>query len=266
LPFQFYLPADLLDQLIFADNWENLCSLSKKRNINFTISSIGELKNIQGGAHIANNPILTLNSNTDPIEQFSKNHRQNIKKERNKAHIYKIKICFSESFDDLNQFYDILATQYVKNHKMIFQPFSIFSKLWTLGLGKLIVAKHQGEVLAGIFCLLESDGLHYNWGARKSFLNLHLGTLLLDNAIFYAYSKGLKFFNFGSTPLSDIELFNFKMKWGCKNLKVYKYSSINKISLIDLNSSFRSFRNIYSKIHPKVAQQIMPTVVPFLVR
>lgn len=265
LPFNFFPTANLIDEKITEKDWENLGCNQISKNINFTISCIGKLNNIEKGVYIANNPILKLKKTTKPHDLFSKNHIQNIKKEINKAKKFNIIISFSENRNDLNKFYDVMAYQYVRNHKMIFQPKELFKRLLAAGMAKLLVAKQDDEVLGGLFCLLEQDVFHYNWSARKPFFNLNLGTLLLNHAISYAFSEGFSYFDFGSTPLSDKYLFNFKMKWGCDNYKVYKYFSKKQVPQKDLNKSFYVLRQIYSKIPINVAKQIMPIAVPFLV-
>lgn len=264
LPFNFFPTANLLDEKITEKDWEWLGCNQNLPNINFTISCIGKLNKFGQGVYIANNPILKLKT-TKPIDSFSKNHIQNITKEINKAKKFNINICFSENQNDLNKFYDVMANQYVKNHKMIFQPKELFKRLLAAGMAKLLVAKHDNEVLGGLFCLIEQDVFHYNWSARKPFFNLNLGTLLLNHAISYAFSEGFSYFDFGSTPLSDNNLFKFKMKWGCDNYKVYKYFSKKHLPQKDLNKSFYVLRQIYSKIPVNVAKQIMPIAVPFLV-
>ena len=265
MPFNFFPTANLLNEKITEKEWGGLCCNQNTRNINFTISCIGKLNNIGKEVYIANNPILKLKKTTKPSDLFSKNHTQNITKEINKAKKFNIKIFFSKNQDDLNKFYHVMAYQYVKNHKMIFQPKKLFEKLLAAGMAKLLVAKHDNEVLGGLFCLLEQDVFHYNWSARKRFFNLNLGTLLLNHAISYAFSEGFSYFDFGSTPLSDNNLFNFKMKWGCDNYKVYKYFSRNQLPQKDLNKSFYVLRQIYSIIPINSAKQIMPIAIPFLV-
>jgi lipid II:glycine glycyltransferase (peptidoglycan interpeptide bridge formation enzyme) len=116
-----------------------------------------------------------------------------------------------------------------------------------------------------MFCLSDGEVFHYNWGVRKQFKNLNIGTLLIDYAVTYANSYGYKYFDFGSTPLSDDHLYQFKMKWGCENYRVYKYFTKNEILQVDMNNSFLMARNLYSKIPPKLAQQMMPFIVPLLV-
>ena len=264
LPFGFYQTSAGIQKFVDENNWTDICKYSKLADLNISLASVGELP-FGNGTHFANNPILGLNEVVDPFDRYTRNHRQNIRTERNKSSRLDVRISFSESKSDLLQFYDVMAKQYVKDHMMVFQPFDLFSSFSLSGLGKLLVAKHGDEVLGGMFCLFDGEVFHYSWGVRKKFQNLNIGTLLIDYAVNYAHSNGFKYFDFGSTPLSDDDLYQFKMKWGCMNYCVYKYFTNNKVPQVDLNNSFSIARRLYSKISPKLAQRLMPFIVPWLV-
>jgi GNAT superfamily N-acetyltransferase len=264
LPLGFYQTADYIKQLASEDDWAEICEYSKRMRVNISLASIGELP-FGNGIHIANNPILELREGREPFERYSKNHQQNIRKERNKADGYGVAVSFTVSNDDLFQFYNVMSNQYVKDHMMVFQPFNLFSGLMSSGMGRLLVVKHGDEVLGGMFCIIDGDVFHYNWGVRKRFRNLNIGTLLIDYAVTHAYQGGYRYFDFGSTPLSDNHLYQFKMKWGGDNHRVYKHFTKAELPQTDLNTSFMSARNVYSKIPPKIAQRMMPFVVPWLV-
>lgn len=264
LPFGFYQTANYIRQAITAHDWIDICKYSEATGVNVSVASVGELQ-FGNGVYFANNPILNLTENDQPFDRYSKNHRQNIRNERNKSAGYDVLVSFSEAKEDLVQFYDVMANQYVKDHKMVFQPFDLFSRLLVSGIGKLLIAKQGNKVLGGMFCIADGEVLHYNWGVRRQFHNLNIGTLLIDYAITHAYSAGYKLFDFGSTPLSDTHLYQFKMKWGCENFRVYKHFTKNNLPQTDLNNSFLTVRSAYSKIPPILAQRMMPFVVPWLV-
>lgn len=263
LPFGFYQTCNCIQQLVDLEYWTDLCQYSSQKSLNISLTSIGKIPFLNG-IHIANNPILDFENTGEPYSQYSKNHRQNIRKERNKASAYDVAVSFTDSRDDLLQFYDVMAYQYLNDHMMVFQPYELFSRLFFSGLGRLLLAKHGDTVIGGIFCIVDGDVYHYNWGVRKQFRNLNIGTLLIDSAVMHAYRGGFRYFDFGSTPLSDDHLYMFKMKWGCENHCVYKYFTKEELTQVDLNSSFIAVRNVYSKIPPKIAQWMMPYVVPWL--
>lgn len=265
LPFGFYQTSECFSSLGVESMWATIRDFSCESKINISLNSIGEIY-IDSGSHIANNPILDLSLINENLTCFSKNHRQNIRKERNKALRNEIVINSSIDVEELRGFYDVLAKQYVEDHRMVFQPFSLYSQLLLRGFARLIVAKKNGSVVGGMFCLQDGDVLHYNWGARTACANVNIGTLLIDYAVRSAAADGYKYFDFGSTPLTDDDLFNYKMKWGCENHKVYKYCSLRTIKEIDLNESYGPLRSLYSKTPVSIAKAAMPLVVPLLVR
>ena len=265
LPFGFYQTSESYTGLGIERLWSLIKDFSVDSGINISLSSVGELF-IDNGSCTANNPILDLGLVNEDLSHCSKNHRQNIRKERNKAFRNEIIITTSIALEDLREFYEVLARQYVKDHKMVFQPFPLYVQLLSQGFAKLIVAKRGGKVLGGMLCMLDGDVFHYNWGARMACANVNLGTLLIDYAVRFAEAEGYRHFDFGSTPLTDDDLFNFKMKWGCENHKVYKYCSLRTIKEIDLNESYSPLRSLYSKTPVSIAKVAMPFVVPLLVR
>lgn len=265
LPFGFYQTSEYLMELGIEKNWNEIQKFSIDEKINVSMTAVGNLR-LDKGLRIANNPILDLKNVDDELSHCSQNHRQNIRKERNKAARNEIVVSIDYSIEGLRAFYDLLARQYVKDHKMVFQPFSLYFHLMLSGWGVLFLAKADERIIGGMFCLQDGEVFHYNWGAREYYLNINIGTLLIDYAVTYAATKGFRYFDFGSTPLTDDNLYSYKMKWGSENFIVYKYYTLNERLEIDLNESFGGMRALYSHMPIPLAKVIMPYIVPLLVR
>jgi hypothetical protein len=265
LPFGFRQTADWFKARWRDDPWPRLSAFAAAHGADATLTTVGRL-DIERGFHAADNPVLWLPDGADPRTAYSPNLRANLRKEWNKARRHGIEIARSVDPRDLRAFHRVLATQYVREHRMVFQPLSLFAKLMEpRGHGVLFVAKHQGAVVGGIFLIADGPVLHYNWGARASVGNVSIGTLLVDHAIEHARAAGHAVFDFGGTPLSDTELKHFKMRWGCVDLPVYTYHTSPAARRIDLGSSYAWPRKEYSKIPVGIAQALMPVVVPWLV-
>jgi len=265
LPFGFYQTADYFRSAWKSDEWQRVNVYAREHAKNVTLTTLGEL-DLETGVHCANNPVLTLADSNDPAEKYSTNLRTNLKKEWNKCRRHDIEIVTTRDPAHLNQFYDVLAEQYVREHKMVFQPRSLFVAFMREGgPGSLIVAKQGERVVGGLFLLRDGSVLHYNWGARARVGNVSIGTLLIDFAVRHAKSSGYATFNFGATPLSDSSLLDFKMRWGCDNLPVFQYYTSHRPAQIDLNTSFTSARKLYSKLPIRFAAMLMPVVVPWLI-
>jgi len=264
LPFNFYYSPNYNDkeQKVFSE----INLYSKLNNVNIVLKSL-YVYSYQKRIKAANDPILLLKSNYALIyNKYSKNLKSNIKRNRNKAERNNVNLFISNDRKDLINFYrNVLSKEYIDKHKMVFQPLSLFIELFDANLAILIVAKKEEKCLGGIILIKDQVFLHYNWGASLFFNNIAIGTLLIDKAIQYATGSGFNYFDFGSTPLTDENLYNFKMRWGCRNYPVYYYYTLSKPRVIDLNSSCLWARNIYSKLPKKFIRLMMAKVIPWLV-
>ncbi|KGF67320.1 hypothetical protein LL06_23215 [Hoeflea sp. BAL378] len=264
LPMGFYETAEQLRDRWSAGQWEALRSISQESGVNFSISVLGDA-GLGGGIHIAHNPVLSLRGCTQHKEKYKRHHVKNLNTEYNKAERNRIEMMFAETEDDLRGFYQVLARQYVREHKMLFQPFDLYRRLFSQDFGQLLVAKQDSRIVGGMFLLRDGNVLHYNWGARAQVDNVSIGTILVDAAIKHAFSAGYDYFDFGSTPLSDDALLRFKLKWGAVDMPVYKYSTLKNPSIVDLNSSYMWPRKAFSFLPVPVAKMLMPVVVPWVV-
>lgn len=266
LPFGFYRTAEGIRARWQAAQWDQVRRYSLARGCNVTMTTVGDAA-IAQGVHCANNPVLTLSGGGDPSEAYTRNLRLNLKKERNKCQRHGIRLEFSDGADELSAFYRVLATQYVREHRMVFQPFALYARLLQLGAGRLLVAKSAEQgVVGGMFMLSDGPVLHYNWGARLPIANVSVGTLLIDRAIAHAAQAGYRYFDFGSTALSDHDLLDFKLKWGCDNVPVFRYHTLSRPADVDLASSYAGARWCFSRMPVRAAMALMPAVVPWLVR
>ncbi len=266
LPFAFYRTADDVRERWRTDQWTRVCAYSRHHGINITVNTIGEA-GLGEGSHCADNPVLRLDGG-DIAAGYSRNLRSNLKKEWNKCHRLGIRLAFSDDEAELRQFYRVLATQYVREHRMVFQPYALLRRLLQPPLtGKLLVARTpEGQVAGGMILTADQQVLHYSWGARSQQANLSIGTLLVDQAIAYAKQAGFTYFDFGSTPVSDHALLDFKLRWGADKLPVWCYHTLHRPAEIDLNSSYSRPRRWFSKLPVPVAERLMPHLVPWLLR
>lgn len=266
LPFNFYQTAEFYSSHGFCERyWHRLSSVVVDKGLSYSIASVGEL-GLNNGVHIADNPVLALSQADEVFSCFSKNHRQNVRKERNKAKSLGVHVRRISALRDLKIFYHMMSRQYVKYHQMLFQPYSLFERLFVAGLADVFLACCGDNPCGGLFCLRDGPIYHYNWGVRLPYANVNSGTLLIDFAIRHACAKGFSYFDFGSTPLSDRELLLYKLKWGSASLPVFKYYAGTVQREVDLNSSYPFARKLFSLTPPAAARALMPFVVPLVVR
>lgn len=264
LPFNFYQTAEYLQARWRSHEWTQVKAHAKAHRKNITITTVGDA-GIDRGNLFAFNSILDLSDISEPQEKYSRNLSANLRTEWNKCHKHGVTIEFSRAESDLRSFYSVLANQYVREHQMVFQPFGLYWALLASGAAALIVARQEGVLVGGMFLLADGDVLHYSWGARSRIDNVSIGTVLVDYALRYAKAQGYTKFDFGSTPLSDANLLDFKSRWGSRKYPVFKYFTTEAPSSIDLSSSYLLARKLYSHVPIRMATSLMPSVVPWLV-
>ena len=257
LPFQFYQPKEY-----FIDS--KIKSFTKLLNSEKPISfnSIGEIQSLESH-NIAINPILTIDKNADPIDNYKRRFRTQIRKYIKYRKDERIKLYKSNNPIDLIIFYNHLAKSYTKHHKMIFQPFKLYEKL-IYEKGFMVLAKFENKLLGGAFFIEDGQTLHYCWGSYSNTQEYSVASDILNFAINIAWKENYEYFDFGSTPLTDENLLFSKLKYGSEPLKVYQYANFNKKN-IDLNNDLKFVRNIFSVSPVKFNKQISKYAVPFFV-
>jgi lipid II:glycine glycyltransferase (peptidoglycan interpeptide bridge formation enzyme) len=126
-----------------------------------------------------------------------------------------VNICSSP--DDYKDFYEI----YIKTMRDLnVSPYFYFNEKYILNFRslmpdnhKLILAKHNNEIIGGILLMTYKDYAHYHLSCRKKeYGKFALTNLLLDFAIKYLKSTGCKFFHLGggTTSFEKDPLFKFK--------------------------------------------------------
>jgi len=257
LPFGFF-------QL--SDRFNHEKKLFDKIPNNASICTIGKIKFFVN-EKIGINPILNLeNINPNTHNNYSKNHNQNIRKEMNKVRKENIQFEVSKNDKWLDEFYKLMSEQYTRDHKMVFQPKELFEKFIKNEMSVIFTASVGNKLYAAIFCLIDGETIHYNWGVRRKYYNLNLSTFLIAKAINFSAENNFKYFDFGATPISDLDLLKFKKKWNPEIFYLYRNSKITQKKSIDLNTSYRFSRIFFSMIPPFINRKLMKYIVPLIIR
>jgi hypothetical protein len=266
LPFGYHFAAADIHERWQAGQWDLVRRFSREHARNVRLTTVGEA-GLGEGVQVAHNPVLRLRGAGEIEALYSRNLRSNLKKEVNKCARLGVQLEFTQAEQDLRSFYRVLATQYVREHRMVFQPLPLLRQLMRPGTGgRLLVARDASRrVIGGMFMLEDGEVLHYNWGARSRLANLSVGTVLIDHAIRHAKAAGCSHFDFGSTALSDQDLLDFKLRWGCENLPVMAYHTLHAPAPIDLASSHPGARRWFARLPVPVAETLMPRLVPWLI-
>jgi hypothetical protein len=188
---------------------------------------------IRGGDSIDADPeqqyfVHQLKLNSDTEQLFSKLHpakRRNIRK----AQSQKVQIIHAQDREAVDAYYR-LHCQTRKRHGVPPQPYRFFHKIFqhviSKGQGKIVLALHQKQVVAGSIYFHFRQKALYKFGASDmSFQHLRANDLVMWEAIKWYAAKGYQRFCFGRTALDNTGLRRFKSDWGAEEriINYYKY-------------------------------------------
>ncbi|MDD5331738.1 MAG: GNAT family N-acetyltransferase [Candidatus Nanoarchaeia archaeon] len=170
---------------------------------------------------------LKLEDTEEEIESKYYNRlRKNLRTLKRNAEKNNIKISFSDDDKDLKQFYNVLVKIYRDKHNMICQPYVLYKNMKENFKGnfRLLIAKKDNKVIAGMILLFFKDQAVYAYGASDlNYKILSPGTILIDHAIKFCSKNHYKTLDFGVTSQYQTELLNFKQNWGTTEHKMPYY-------------------------------------------
>lgn len=108
-----------------------------------------------------------------------------------------------------------------RKHGVPPQPRAFFERLWrafrNTGGIEVLLARHEGIIVAGIVLLTFKDTVIYAYGASdQRYLGRAPNHALFDRAIAWAVDRGYRRFDFGRTAPDNAGLMEFKRQWGAR--------------------------------------------------
>jgi hypothetical protein len=95
--------------------------------------------------------------------------------------------------------------------------YSIYENLVRSGKAKMILAKKDGKIVAGIILLFSEDTVYYFFSASsEKYFQYCPNDLLVHRAICLTIQEGKKYFDLMTSRDNDIALMQFKEKWGAQ--------------------------------------------------
>jgi lipid II:glycine glycyltransferase (peptidoglycan interpeptide bridge formation enzyme) len=100
--------------------------------------------------------------------------------------------------------------------------YSINENLVNTGKAKMMFAKKEGKIVAGIILLFSDDTVYYFFSASsEKYFQYCPNDLLVHHAICLAIQGGKKYFDMMTSREDDTSLMNFKEKWGAEKYPFY---------------------------------------------
>jgi Acetyltransferase (GNAT) domain len=231
LPFSDYCPLlavdndsanDLLDQAMHLAQKQKVKYLELRTGGNDVLAQHHDF--VEGNLYVR--WLLPLTTNPDDIEsRLRKPILRQIKKSQN----FGVKVRIAESREDVPLYYRLHLQTRSKKHGMPAQPQKFFYHLWdalsTKGNIKLLLAEHEGKVIAGMILLATGSTVRYAYGASdEKYLHLAPNNLIMWTAITWGCLQGYQTFDLGRTACDNEGLMEFKRRWGAiKEPLLYYY-------------------------------------------
>lgn len=151
------------------------------------------------------------------LSRVGSSHRRNIKAATRNG----VTVRVGTAEEDLTETFYALQVETRHRQGTPVQPRRYFRMLWERvlapGLGRLLLAEHDGTPVAGMVLLASPSTVIYKYGASSfDAWPLRPNDLLVWNAIEWAARSGRQRFDFGRTACTNEGLARFKRGWGAE--------------------------------------------------
>lgn len=136
---------------------------------------------------------------------------------------------------------------------------SIFDCIISQGLGKIVLASHQGEVIAGAVFFHLGDQALYKYGAsNRRYQNLRASNLVIWEAIRWYAEKGFRSLCLGRTDFENTGLRQFKNGWGGQEhiICYYRINPTNERFLAENRSSTQRSCWLFRKLPVRLSEYV----------
>ncbi|MFI5273095.1 MAG: lipid II:glycine glycyltransferase FemX [Ktedonobacterales bacterium] len=144
-----------------------------------------------------------------------------VQRQVKKAQKSTVSVRLADRREDMLTYHQLHVLTRCRKHGMPAQPRRYFLDLWDTfaanGTLQLLLAEHEGQVIAGIVLLASGDTLRYAYGGSDPrFLGLAPNNLLMWEAIERAAARGFRTLDLGRTARDNEGLMQFKRGWGAQ--------------------------------------------------
>ncbi len=231
LPFVDYCPLLAANEQAASKLLEQAIELAQRQNVRYLELRTGTNTVLAGCKTFTEENLYTrwlLSLNDDPDAQWA-TLRKPVQHQVKKARKLGVQVRIAEQRTDVAHYYRLHLQTRCKKHGMPAQPVRFFYGLWDAfaqqNKMKLLLAEHEGTVIAGMVLLGSGTTLRYAYGASdERFLHLAPNNLLMWTAISWGCTHGYQRLDMGRTALENEGLMEFKRRWGAlQELLPYYY-------------------------------------------
>lgn len=186
--------------------------------------------------------------------QLYHNLRSSTRRNIEKAKKERVCVKSGTSFDFVDSYYRLNCLTR-KQHGVPPQPFIFFVKLHeqmiAKGMGKVLLAEHDGNCIAGAVLLHYGEKVLYKFGAsNRDYQHLRANNLVMWEGILNSCKNGYRHFSFGRTEPENEGLRQFKNGWGADEeiLRYYRYSIREERYLTAEDFSEKNYAHLISML------------------
>lgn len=175
--------------------------------------------------------VLQLPGRLEDLRFGDRVTRHRVKGAINRAVKLGVQVRKGDTLRDLREWYT-LYLETMRWHGSIPRPYRFFAALWSQLYPRdqmsLLLAEqcrnHRTTLLSGYMLLMCGETVHcYLNGRRRDQLGLHPNDILQWHAIQEACSRGFRRYDFGEVEEGQEGLIAFKVKWGARPLRSFRY-------------------------------------------
>jgi len=183
-----------------------------------------ELKGYQ--KELAYTHLLDVSQMTEDI--LWKNYKKRVRRDVRKAEKSGITIHEPAHLQEIDSLFNLYLQTMKRNEAYNVWTkqtlYAIYHRLVQKGGGKILLAKLQDEIIAGIILIFSPETTYYFFAASdQKYLSLCPNDLLVHRGISLTIQDERKFFDFMTSQEEDVALMNFKEKWGAEKHPFYFY-------------------------------------------
>ncbi|WP_059026579.1 lipid II:glycine glycyltransferase FemX [Gabonibacter massiliensis] len=143
------------------------------------------------------------------------------------------------TFQEVENYYDILLELYKTRVKTPLFPFEFFNKLYREHFGKFLLIRLKGEIIGGTVCVILKNRVVYEWfacGLDGKFKNIYPSTLATWSGIKYATDHDIPLFDMmgAGKPDEGYGVRDFKAKFGGKLVEHGRFLCVTKPLLFQI--------------------------------
>lgn len=248
LPF-----CDYMDPLIQTrEQWDSLLEGILSQNLPYKIRPLhSDIPLLDDRFELANRARwhgLDLTPSSDEI--WSGLHKS-VRTSVRKAQKNNVVIRTAETDEDLRTFFEMHLGIRKNKYRLVAQPYLFFQNIWNRFVvpqnGRLILAEHQGDVIAGMMFLRYKDTLYYKFSASvPTKLSVNPNEIIMWEGIQYGKDSGCSFLDFG---LSD---------WDQDGLNFFKRKFANDEKIISFLQHTPEERNLHQEDMSRTVGELLP--------